>query len=242
MADIADRFTDSFYFSAHNRSEGFEIFPGIDWNRQSLEGILVPGGGLEEDGKPKPSFVARLDNALDYDGNRRTIIVLSKGTAHKPPVNADGHPVYEAEAGRQWLLARGVPEERIITETQSLDTIGNAFYGRELTYPSDLRELLVITSAFHIARTSLVFDWVFNLKPPPLNRPYALHFLPTPNAGFKQEQLDAIREWELKRIEDSRILIAEISTFEQLRQYMSSECYLHGYDTSRPPALVMIRF
>ena len=49
------------------------------------DAIIVPGGGLEEDGRPYDFVRARLDAALLHDAETEAYIVLSRGTTHKPP-------------------------------------------------------------------------------------------------------------------------------------------------------------
>ena len=57
------------------------------------DAIIVPGGGLEEDGRPYDFVRARLDAALLHDAETEAYIVLSRGTTHKPPPrNARGFP------------------------------------------------------------------------------------------------------------------------------------------------------
>ena len=72
-------------------------------------------------------------------------------------------------------MERGVPPERILTETQSYDTIGNAFFSRVIHVdPLGWQRLLVITSDFHLPRTEAVFRWMFGLEP--RRADYEVHF------------------------------------------------------------------
>jgi hypothetical protein len=98
-----------------------------------FDAIVVPGGGLMADGEPPPWVVARLDKCLELwtlnPGAR--VVVLSRGTPHKPPpLDADGRPIDEAAVSADYLRARGVPSEQLLQDTWSLDTIGNAFFLR----------------------------------------------------------------------------------------------------------------
>jgi uncharacterized SAM-binding protein YcdF (DUF218 family) len=130
------------------------------------DAVLVPGGGVREGGE-LPSWVrARLDLAVQrYEG--AYIIALSAGTTHRPPpVDGDGFPIFESVAAARYLVSAGVPADRILVETCSYDTVGNAFFSRVIhADPLGLRRLLVITSDFHVARAQAVFEWVYGLTP-----------------------------------------------------------------------------
>ena len=97
--------------------------------------------------------------------------VLSAGTVHRPNfINRAGWPILEATSEAQYLLEvsqeRGmpIPGAHILRECTSLDTIGNAYFTRTThTELAGYRRLHVITSAFHMARTRAIFDFVFSL-------------------------------------------------------------------------------
>ena len=120
------------------------------------DAIIVPGGGLEEDGQPYDFVRARLDAALLHDAETEAYIVLSRGTTHKPPPrNARGFPVDESVASAQYLVEHGVEPSRILQDTWSVDTVGNVAFTRlMLVEPRGWRRLLVITSEFHMPRTA----------------------------------------------------------------------------------------
>ena len=67
-------------------------------------------------------------------------------------------------AEASYLLHRGVPRHRILMERASYDTIGNAYFSLAIhVLPRNFRELLVITSAFHMPRTRAIFEWIYGL-------------------------------------------------------------------------------
>lgn len=55
--------------------------------------------------------------------------------------------------------ALGVPEEAILLEEESRDTIGNAYFvARRYLEPNDWRAIRIVTSDFHVPRTAWVFE------------------------------------------------------------------------------------
>ena len=143
-------------------------FDAIDEHVEHIhfDAVIIPGGGLT-DGKPAAWVAARLDVALKYDSQTDYYLVLSRGTTHKPPpLDSTGFPIDESFASAAYLLDKGVEQRRVLLESWSLDTIGNAAFARLMH--ADLRgwrRILVVTSASHMPRTRAIFEWVFSLPP-----------------------------------------------------------------------------
>lgn len=186
------------------------------------DAILVPGGGVREGGELPAWVRRRLDLAAElFDG--RYIITLSAGTVHRPPpLDPRGFPIFESVAGAQYLLRAGVPLDRILTETCSYDTIGNAYFARILhTDPLGLRRLLVITSDYHLPRTELAFTWVYRLTP--LISPCELHFRGVADQDMDPSILKARREREQKSLESLNGLARRLTTIQDFHRWLFTE-------------------
>lgn len=158
---------------------------------QSLDAILVLGGGRPKSIDHPPVFVERrCDDAIEvvrrrYErsthkkttilreaekdlGRNLPILCLSAGTAHLPQLlSADGLPIWESTACAAYILSstRMIPSESIYVETSSYDTIGNAYFARTShTEINGWRKLLIVTNEFHMTRTIQIFDWVFSVS------------------------------------------------------------------------------
>lgn len=64
----------------------------------------------------------------------------------------------EAQAGRAWLLARGVPEAVIRTEDQSQHTLENLFFVRETLRQEGWRRLLLVSDPLHLTRATALAE------------------------------------------------------------------------------------
>jgi hypothetical protein len=104
----------------------------------SYDAILVPGGGVRESGL-LPSWVRRrLDLAVQIR-EESYIVTLSAGTTRRPPpLDAGGYPIFESVAAARYLVAAGVPPHRVLAETHSYDTIGNALCSER--FPENVSE------------------------------------------------------------------------------------------------------
>lgn len=95
---------------------------------EGISVIVVPGGGLLEDGSLPPHSLKRVEKAVElYWADPSSVIVtLSAGTTHKPnPRDQFSFPLYESSAALKYLVSKGIPTENILEEKLSLDTIGN---------------------------------------------------------------------------------------------------------------------
>lgn len=80
-------------------------------------GAIVVLGAAQYDGRPSPVFEARLDHAVRlWEEGYAPILVMTGG---KQP----GDRVTEAETGRDYALARGVPDAAIVIEPESRSTL-----------------------------------------------------------------------------------------------------------------------
>ena len=169
----------------------------------SWDAIVVPGGGLLPDGNLPPWVLPRFDRALAIAAQGDAyVITLSAATFHKPTVlDARGNPRFESVVGAQYLLSHGFSGERLLFESSSYDTIGNAYFCRTIhTDPRRLARLLIITSAFHMRRTEAIFRWVYALEPVRVS--YELAFEATADTGVAEDALVARYEKERAGLTD----------------------------------------
>lgn len=134
----------------------------------NYDAILIPGGGVRESGA-LPSWVRRrLDRAMKLQRGEY-LVTLSAGTPHRPPpLDSNRFPIFESAAGARYLIQAGLPSSRVLMETSSWDTIGNAFFSRVVhVQPRGWRRILVITSDFHLERVQAAFNWAYGLTPNP---------------------------------------------------------------------------
>ena len=188
----------------------------------NFDAILVPGGGVREEGR-LPSWVERrLDRAIErFDGEY--IIALSAGTPHRPPpFDTNGFPILESAAAARYLMEAGIPKKSILIETGSYDTIGNAFFSRVIhVEPARLRRLLVITSDFHLARSRLLFEWIYGLEPRPID--YILQFEGVADPSMDPVVLSERRSKEQSSIEGLSAIMHQIHRMEQLHRWIFTE-------------------
>jgi hypothetical protein len=186
----------------------------------TYDAILVPGGGVREGGQLPPWVRRRLDRAISLHRGGY-IITLSAGTVYKPPPTDErGFPVLESVAGARYLVDHGVPPALVLAETCSYDTIGNAYFSRVVHVdPRGFRDLVVVTSAFHMARTEAIFRWIYGLPP----RGYALSFEEVADEGIAPAALSARRRKEADALGRLPPLVSRIGSMAELHRWLFTE-------------------
>jgi uncharacterized SAM-binding protein YcdF (DUF218 family) len=112
---------------------------------EPADAILVLGRRLQDDALT-PVYEARLAHAegLWRQGLAPRILVAGGITGRATRS--------EAEAGRDWLLARGVSREAILLEDRSQHTLENLFNVRSHLGAEGWRTLLLVSDPLHLAR------------------------------------------------------------------------------------------
>ena len=110
-----------------------------------------------------------------------------------------------------------IAEDRILMETWSLDTIGNAYFtSKMITEPLKLNKLAVVTSLFHNNRTEAIFKWVWRIVQPDAS----LTFTPSVDAGFTDEQLAERRMKEAASLKDIAVKKERYNTDAKLASFV----------------------
>lgn len=104
-------------------------------------------GAAEYAGRPSPTLHFRLDHAVDlYRMQIAPIVITLGGGADKDLGNTEGG------VGRDYLLARGVPLDDIIAETNSFDTEQQVQRLAAISREFNLRHIVVVSDGTHLFR------------------------------------------------------------------------------------------
>ena len=197
------------------------------------DAILIPGGGVREGGALPTWVKRRLDWAIQVQQGEY-ILTLSAGTVHKPPpVDENAFPIFESVAAADYLVRHGIDPRKVLVETSSYDTIGNAYFARVIHVdPRGFSRLLVITSAFHMPRTESIFRWVYGLDAPPNG--YELYFEQVTDQGIDEGVLRSRVDKERSSLQRLLDIQSKIGTLRQFHEWLFSE---HGaYSVSMRPS------
>jgi uncharacterized SAM-binding protein YcdF (DUF218 family) len=104
-------------------------------------------GAAEYGGRPSPVLHARLDHAADLYNRQVAPLVITLGGGSDRDSG-----LTEGGVGRDYLLARGVPYDRIIAETHSFDTEEQVERLAEIAGTRRLKTIVVVSDGTHLFR------------------------------------------------------------------------------------------
>lgn len=104
-------------------------------------------GAAEYLGRPSPVLHARLDHAVELYHEEIAPLVITLGGGES---GDEGNT--EGAAGRDYLLANGVPYDRIVAETRSIDTEEQVQDLAQIARTRKLRSVVVVSDGTHLFR------------------------------------------------------------------------------------------
>jgi uncharacterized SAM-binding protein YcdF (DUF218 family) len=115
-------------------------------NARPADAIAV-FGAAEYAGRPSPVLHARLDKAVSlYNRQIAPVIVTLGGGSDRDSGRTEGG------VGRDYLLANGVPYDKIIAETQSMDTEQQVQRLAEIADHENFHTIVVVSDGTHLFR------------------------------------------------------------------------------------------
>jgi uncharacterized SAM-binding protein YcdF (DUF218 family) len=114
--------------------------------RPSSDAIVVLGSA-QYNGVPSSIFAARLEHALRLFGNDVAAVIVTVGG------KAAGDRVTEAEAGRDYLAAAGVPAESLLAVPEGADTLESMRSVSRVFEQQGWRTAVLVTDPWHTMRT-----------------------------------------------------------------------------------------
>ncbi len=113
---------------------------------------IVVLGAAEYMGRPSPVLQARLDHALYlYRQALAPLIVTTGGHGAKSPFT-------EAEAARDYLVARGIPSESVLLENEGTSTLQSAAGAAQILHQHNLNTCIVVSDGYHVFRAKRILE------------------------------------------------------------------------------------
>lgn len=107
--------------------------------------IIVLGAQVKADGTLSLQLQWRLDAACDA-WEKNNVMIVTCGA------QGSNEPAPEALVMRDYLVQKGVPEDKILTEAESFNTRQNIRHAAQLLADYDVKTVLIVTSDYHLPR------------------------------------------------------------------------------------------
>jgi uncharacterized SAM-binding protein YcdF (DUF218 family) len=135
-------------------------FPQPPGYPERVDGVVVLGGGVDgvlTRARGTPSFRETMERfaAIPELARRYPDAKILFTGGRSWTAGEDAYP--EAEVIRRFLLAQGLPEDRVLFEDRATSTRQNALFGLPLARPEPGERWLLVTSAMHMPRSMGVF-------------------------------------------------------------------------------------
>ena len=107
---------------------------------------IVVFGAAEYAGRPSPVYRARLDHAYDlFQRGTAPVVITTGGSAADPTFSEGG-------VGHDYLMHRGIPEAKLIAETQGNDTASSAERVAVIMRTNRMRSCVAVSDEYHVFR------------------------------------------------------------------------------------------
>jgi uncharacterized SAM-binding protein YcdF (DUF218 family) len=124
--------------------------PMSDTQQPTFDVILVLGNPANNDGTIASVGRSRvLEGIRQYHAGAAPRLLMTGGAVK--------NKFAEGQVMRQFAISQGVPEDAVFAETQSRNTIQNAFYSYKIMQAHNWTSVMVVSSPTHIRRASLIF-------------------------------------------------------------------------------------
>lgn len=140
------------------------VAPTSNTSLTRFDAIIVLGSPADSDGNPTPEQLARVTEGVnEYKRGTAPRLILTGGAARNRFV--------EARVMARTAEAQGIPPSSIFVEPQAIDTLQNACYSVRLMEAHGWHSAVVVSTAYHLPRASLIFNsqqlkWSAHAAPP----------------------------------------------------------------------------
>lgn len=108
--------------------------------------VIVVFGAAEYSGKPSPAYKRRLDHAAElYQRGLAPMIIATGGAGGDPRFS-------EGQVGRDYLVARGIPQDKVIAETEAEDTLESAARLAAIMRANGMKTCIASSDGYHMFR------------------------------------------------------------------------------------------
>lgn len=109
-------------------------------------------GAAEYAGKPSPVFQARLDHAAELYKEDLAPFIITTGGTHP------GEKFSEGEVGKMYLIKKGVPADKIMSDEESLTTRENIERIAAISREKNFKKIILVSDPFHMYRALILAE------------------------------------------------------------------------------------
>lgn len=122
--------------------------------------IIVLANEMDKEGNLNLESMSRIKLAREsYSKNPATTLITCGWNYRKDS------KLFIGDVMKEYAVKLGIPSEKIITELNSRDTVGEAFFTKiNILKNNDWKNLLIVTSDYHVFRASKIFKFIYGAQ------------------------------------------------------------------------------
>ena len=123
------------------------------------DSMIILSHEMDVDGKLSEISLSRLKMGFNMYFQKKSKKIITTGWDYRTDSDLFISNVYKTN-----LMDLGVPSKSIFTETNSRDTVGDAFFSKKIVLKYNWFRLLIITSDYHLLRAKIIFEFIYGDK------------------------------------------------------------------------------
>ena len=125
---------------------------------EGLDVVIVLANQMDSSGALNLESRARAEKAIKVLSEKKIPSIVTCGWAYRSDSD-----IKIANAFKAYIVnTLGMDPKRVITELNSRDTVGDAFFTKtKLAIPCGWRKICVVTSEYHVPRTKEIFKFIY---------------------------------------------------------------------------------
>ncbi len=121
---------------------------------KKYDAVVVLGAAVWKGNQPSPVFAGRLERSIELFNQKVSPLIVTTGG------NAPNE-LPEGEAGKLYLISKGIPEKNIITETQTSNTLEQIHFIKKVLIDSiQMKKIIVVSDRFHLPRVIEIAEFL----------------------------------------------------------------------------------
>lgn len=121
---------------------------------EKYSAVVVLGAAVWKGNIPSPVFAGRLDRSIELFKQKVSPLIVTTGG------NAPNE-LPEGEAGKLYLISKGIPKKNIITETQTSNTLEQIHFIKKVLIDSmQMKKIIVVSDRFHLPRVIEIAEFL----------------------------------------------------------------------------------
>ena len=135
----------------------------------TFDALIVLSNYMDKNGVLNEESKLRALKAIETYNDKQINYIITTGWNYRDDTN-----INISDSFKEFILSNSsIKREKIISDPNSRDTVGDAFFTKKnIIKPKNLKNICIVTSDWHIKRTSMIFNFIYG-------KDYLLKFIET---------------------------------------------------------------